>query len=74
MFKDLHINPVTLKLIEKEVGKSLKHMGTGEIKSGVQNYTDSSEYWMTEKQWNKFSISLVIKEMQIKTLGGFTLH
>ena len=44
MFKDLHINPVTLKLIEKEVGKSLKHMGTGEIKSGVQNYTDSSEY------------------------------
>jgi hypothetical protein len=29
--KDLHIKPDTLKLIEKKVGKSLKHMGTGEI-------------------------------------------
>jgi len=28
--KDLHIKPDTLKLIEKEVGKSLKHIGTGE--------------------------------------------
>jgi hypothetical protein len=27
--KDLHIKPVTMKLIEKKVGKSLKHMGTG---------------------------------------------
>jgi hypothetical protein len=29
--KDLHIKPETLKLIEKKVGKSLEHMGTGEI-------------------------------------------
>ena len=29
--KDLHIKPDTLKLIEKKVGKSLKHMGTGEM-------------------------------------------
>jgi len=29
--KDLHIKPNTLKLIEEKVGKSLKHMGTGEI-------------------------------------------
>jgi hypothetical protein len=29
--KDLHIKPDPLKLIEKKVGKSLKHMGTGEI-------------------------------------------
>ena len=29
--KDLHIKPDTLKLIEKKVGKSLEHMGTGEI-------------------------------------------
>jgi hypothetical protein len=28
---DLHIKPDTLKLIEKKVGKNLKHMGTGEI-------------------------------------------
>jgi hypothetical protein len=28
--KDLHIKPDTLKLIEKKVGKSLKHMDTGE--------------------------------------------
>jgi hypothetical protein len=28
--KDLHIKPDTLKLIEKQVGKSLEHMGTGE--------------------------------------------
>jgi hypothetical protein len=28
--KDLHIKPDTLKLIEEEVGKNLKHMGTGE--------------------------------------------
>jgi hypothetical protein len=28
--KDLHIRPDTLNLIEKKVGKSLKHMGTGE--------------------------------------------
>jgi hypothetical protein len=28
--KDLHIKPDTLKLIEKKVGKSLKHKGTGE--------------------------------------------
>jgi hypothetical protein len=28
--KDLHIKPDTLKLIEKNMGKSLKHMGTGE--------------------------------------------
>jgi hypothetical protein len=28
--KDLHIKPDTLKLIEKKVVKSLKHMGTGE--------------------------------------------
>jgi hypothetical protein len=28
--KDLHIKPDTLKLIEEKVGKSLKHMGTGE--------------------------------------------
>jgi hypothetical protein len=27
--KDLHIKPDTLKLIEKKVGKSLGHMGTG---------------------------------------------
>jgi hypothetical protein len=26
---DLHIKPDTLKLIEKKVGKSLQHMGTG---------------------------------------------
>jgi hypothetical protein len=29
--KDLHIKPDTLNLIEGKVGKSLKHMGTGEI-------------------------------------------
>ena len=29
--KDLHIKPDTLKLIEKKVGRSLEHMGTGEI-------------------------------------------
>jgi hypothetical protein len=29
--KDLHIKPDTLKLLEKKVGKSLEHMGTGEI-------------------------------------------
>ena len=29
--KDLHIKPDTLKLIEEKVGKSLQHMGTGEI-------------------------------------------
>jgi hypothetical protein len=28
---ELHIKPDTLKLIEVKVGKSLKHMGTGEI-------------------------------------------
>jgi hypothetical protein len=28
--KDHHIKPETLKLIEKKVGKSLQHMGTGE--------------------------------------------
>ena len=28
--KDLHIKPDTLKLIEKKLGKSLEHMGTGE--------------------------------------------
>jgi hypothetical protein len=29
--KDLHIKPDTLKLIEKKVGNSLKHMVTGKI-------------------------------------------
>ena len=29
--KDLHIKPDTLKLIEKKLGKSLEHIGTGEI-------------------------------------------
>jgi len=29
--KDLHIKPDTLKLIEREVGKSLEHIGTGKI-------------------------------------------
>jgi hypothetical protein len=29
--KDLHIKPNTLKLIEKKMGKSLEHIGTGEI-------------------------------------------
>ena len=28
--KDLHIKPDTLKLIEKELGKTLEDMGTGE--------------------------------------------
>jgi hypothetical protein len=28
--KNLHIKPDTLKLIEEKIGKSLKHMGTGE--------------------------------------------
>jgi hypothetical protein len=28
--KDLHIKPDTLNLIERKVGKSLEHMGTGE--------------------------------------------
>jgi len=29
--KDLHIKPDTLKQIEEKMGKSLEHMGTGEI-------------------------------------------
>ena len=29
--KDLRMKPDTLKLIENKVGKSLKHMGIGEI-------------------------------------------
>ena len=29
--QDLHIKPDTLKLIEEKVGKSVEHMGTGEI-------------------------------------------
>ena len=29
--KDLHIKPDTLKLKEKKLGKTLEHMGTGEI-------------------------------------------
>ena len=29
--KDLHINPDTLKLMEKKVRKSVEHIGTGEI-------------------------------------------
>jgi len=29
--KDLHIKPDTLKRIEEKVGKSLEHIGTGEI-------------------------------------------
>jgi hypothetical protein len=28
--KDLHIKPYTQNLIEEKVGKTLKHMGTGE--------------------------------------------
>jgi hypothetical protein len=28
--KDLHIKPDTLKLMDDKVGKSLKHIGTGE--------------------------------------------
>jgi hypothetical protein len=28
--KNLHIKPDTLKLLEEKVGKSLKHVGTGE--------------------------------------------
>jgi hypothetical protein len=31
LFKDLHIKPNTLRLIEEKVGKGLEHMGTGEI-------------------------------------------
>ena len=31
--KELYIKPETLKLIEKKVGKSLEHMGTGEKNS-----------------------------------------
>jgi hypothetical protein len=31
--KGLHIKPDTLKLIEEKEGKSLEHMGTGEISS-----------------------------------------
>jgi hypothetical protein len=30
LIKDLHITPDILKLTEKKVGKSLRHMGTGE--------------------------------------------
>jgi hypothetical protein len=30
-FKEFHIKPDTLKLTDKKTGKSLKHMGTGEI-------------------------------------------
>jgi hypothetical protein len=30
LIKDLHIKPVTLKLIEEKVGESLKDIGTGE--------------------------------------------
>jgi hypothetical protein len=29
--KDRHIKPDTLKLVDEKLGKSLKHMGTGEI-------------------------------------------
>jgi hypothetical protein len=29
--KDLHIKPVSVKTMEKKVGKSLEHTGTGEI-------------------------------------------
>jgi hypothetical protein len=29
--KELHIKPETLKFIEEKVGKSLEHIGTGEI-------------------------------------------
>jgi hypothetical protein len=29
--KNLHIKPDTLKLVEEKVGKSLEHMGRGEI-------------------------------------------
>ena len=29
--KDLHIKPGTLKLLEEKVGKTLEHIGTGEI-------------------------------------------
>ena len=29
--KDLHIKPDKLNLVEEKVGKSLEHMGTGEI-------------------------------------------
>jgi hypothetical protein len=31
LIKNFHIKPDTLKLIEEKVGKSLKHMGTGDI-------------------------------------------
>ena len=30
-FKDLHVKLNTLKLIGKKVGKTLEHMGTGEV-------------------------------------------
>ena len=30
VFKELHIKPETLKLMEEKVGKSLEDMGTGE--------------------------------------------
>jgi hypothetical protein len=30
-FKDLHIKPGTLELIEEKVGTTLEHLGTGEI-------------------------------------------
>jgi hypothetical protein len=36
--KDIHIIPETLKLIEDQVGKNLKHMSTGEkILNRTQN-------------------------------------
>jgi hypothetical protein len=51
--KDLHIKPDTLKLIKEEVGKSLKHMVTGEnflnqipvayaLRSTINNWTSQN--------------------------------
>jgi hypothetical protein len=38
--KDLHIKPDALKLIEKKVGKSLEHMGTGKNVFGWETIND----------------------------------
>ena len=57
--KELHIKPDTLKLIEEKVGKSLKHMGTGEM---LLNRTKmASALRSTLDKWNLIKLQSLCK-------------
>jgi hypothetical protein len=73
VWEKIFTNPTSNRGLISNIYKELKKLDSRETNNPINKEFSTEEYQMAEKHLKKYSTSLVIREMQIKTTQRFHL-